>query len=141
MLITEIAEYLQFMNLGVYDPIGNNGDIFIYTMPSSPDNIIALYERGGGLADGKLGYDPRSVEIIVRGRQAIPTHDKAQYIYNTLHGFHNKTFIEDGIWVVNCLGDQAGPNYISKDENKRFEFSLNFTIEIKNFAVRNNGCK
>ena len=141
MLLDEIAEYLQFKNLGVFDPIGNTGDIFIFTMPSSPDNIIALYGRGGSAADGKLGYDPLSVEIIVRGIYAIPTQQKAQNIYNVLQGFHNNNFIEDGTWIVSCIGDQSGPNFISKDENKRYEFSLNFTVEIKNFeGGRNNGC-
>ena len=141
MLVSEMAEYLQSKNLGIFDEVGNTGDIFIYTMPSSPDNIIALYSRGGTQADSKLGYDPLSVQIMVRGVYAIPTHDRAQNIYNTLQGFHNNTFINNGTWIVSCIADQSGPNFISKDENKRFEFSLNFTVEIKNFeGGRSNGC-
>ena len=141
MILSEIAEYLQDMSLGLFDPVGISGNIFIFTIPDKPDTAIALYSRGGSAADTKLGYDPLSIEIIVRGKNAIPTNELAQNIYNTLHGFHNNSFIKDGVWVISCIGDQAGPNYIQKDENKRFEFSLNFTIEIKNFeGGRNNGC-
>jgi hypothetical protein len=140
MLISEIAEYLQFKNIGIFDEVGTSGNIFIMTMPASPDNSISLYNRGGSPGDGKLGYDPISIELIIRGTRAIETQQRGQNIYNTLHGFHNNYFKANGIWIVSCLADQAGPNYIGKDENKRFEFSLNLTIEIMNFeGGRSNG--
>jgi hypothetical protein len=140
MLIAEMAQYLQDMNLGVFEDVLKVGTIYLYTMPSTPDQAICLYDRGGTLADGKLGYDPVDIEILVRGSDVILTQQLAQHIYNTLHGFHNKSFVDGGIYIINCLAAQGAPNYIGKNQGLQFEFTLNFNLEIKNFeGGRNNG--
>lgn len=141
MLVSEMAQYLNDQGIGVFDETGSTGDIFIMTMPSTPDDTICLYSKGGLSADGKLGYDQAKIEILVRGVNVITTQQKAQSIYNKLQGFHNNYFKSGGFWIVNCIGDQSAPNFIGKDENRRYEFSLNFTIEIQNFeGGRENGC-
>lgn len=140
-LIQEIAKYLDNQGIGTFDEISSSGDIFIMTIPSSPDDCICLYTRGGGIADGKLGYDLPSIQILVRGVEVISTQQKAQDIYNKLQGFHAQSFVTNGIHVVNCISLQSAPNFIGTDGNRRFEFSMNFTLEIKNFeGGRNNGC-
>ena len=66
-LIQEMAQYLDNQGIGTFDEATTNGDIYIMTIPSSPDDVICLYARGGGIADGKLGYDLPSIQILVRG--------------------------------------------------------------------------
>lgn len=140
ILTNEMAEFLDNQGLGTFDINTSNGDIYVMTMPSSPDDIICLYQRGGLVADGKLGYDNPKIQIMVRGVQLITTQQKAQDVYNIFQGFHGKSFITNGIHIVNCIGEQSAPNFIGKDTNRRFEFSLNFTLEIKNFeGGRSNG--
>lgn len=140
MLVAEIGNYLHNKGIGTFDATGATGNIFILTQPTQPDNCIAIYPRGGPPADAKLGYDNTSVEILVRGVYAVNTFDTAQRIYNLMHGMKDKYFMPLGFYVINCLADQSAPNYIGKDDNKRFEFSLNFTIQIKNFeGNRDNG--
>lgn len=140
-LIQEMAQYLDNQGIGTFDEATTNGDIYIMTIPSSPDDCICLYARGGGIADGKLGYDLPSIQILVRGVNVIDTQQKAQDIYNKLQGFHAKPFINNGIHIINCIALQSAPNFIGTDGNRRFEFSLNYNLEIKNFeGGRNNGC-
>lgn len=140
MLVAEIGNYLHMQGIGIFDATGATGDIYILTQPSTPDNCIAIYPRGGPPSDSKLGYDMVSVEILIRGNLAVDTFERAQRIYNLMHGMKDKFFMSLGFYVVNCMADQSAPNYIGKDDNKRFEFSLNFTIEIKNFeGNRDNG--
>jgi len=140
IFLAEIAEYLAFNGIGLFDESGTLGDIYILNMPSTPNNVITLYARGGVAGDGKLGYDPLSIQIMVRGSELKVTFKRAQTIYNLLHGFGSDKFTANGRYVISSIADQAGATYIGKDDNKRFEFSLNFTMEIVNFdGSRNNG--
>ena len=140
-LTSEMAQYLDNQGLGTFDEFSSSGDIYIMTMPSTPDDILCLYQRGGLTADGKLGYDNPNIQIMVRGVNVLTTQQRAQNVYNALQGFHARSFVANGIHIVNCIASQSAPNFLGKDENRRFEFSLNFILEIKNFeGGRDNGC-
>lgn len=133
MILDEIAQYLHYQGIVTFDPDGVTGDCFISTLPSSPDECVAVYPSGGSQADGKLGYDTPSVQLIVRGTMdPRPALNRAQQIYDTLHGFSHGTFLQNGIWVLNCVGTQSGPAHIGRDQNGRNEYSLNFDLEIRN---------
>ncbi len=135
MLSTEIAQYLAAQGEGTFDETGVTGDIFICTLPSTPDQCIAIYPQGGPPADGKLGYDSPGCQIVVRSTtDPRPGLERAMRIYNLLHGFHHGRFIAGGTWVVSCLGVQSGPVPIGQDGNNRHEFSLNFNLEVENTA-------
>jgi hypothetical protein len=139
MLEAEIAKYLEAQKIGNYDETGVSSDpwsIFIASLPSSPDECIAIYPTGGDDADTKLGYDNPRVQFIVRGTlDPRPALQKARDIYNTLQGFHMKSFISGGVFVLHCQGVQSGPVHIGRDENNRHELSLNFDLEIRNKSM------
>lgn len=131
--IVEVAKYLQTLGVGSFDETGVGGDIFIESLPAAPDEAIALYSTAGLQADGRNPYDYPGLQLIVRGTQnPMPARQRAQEIYDLLHGFHGKSFITDGTWVVNCLGTQSGPVHIGQDANRRHEYSLNFQMHILN---------
>lgn len=130
---TEIAEYLDAKGLVNFDPEGITGDTFIDLMPDSPDEAVAILTGAARGGDVKYGYDQPGVQIIVRGgRDPRPVKQKAQDIYDELNGFTNGTFINGGTWVVSCYAAQSGPVRLGLDENNRFEYSLNFDLEIRN---------
>lgn len=133
MLLSEIAQFLHNQGIVTYDPEGVEGDFFISALPSSPDECVTIYPSGGSQADGKLGYDMPSVQLIVRGTMdPRPALNRAKRIYDALHGYSHAPFVSDGIWVLNCVGTQSGPVHIGRDQNGRNEYSLNFDLEIRN---------
>ena len=133
MLNGEIAEYLDGLGHGDYDPTGTNGNIFIDALPSSPDEAIMIESTGGVESDNKLGYDMPTVRILVRG--GLDPREPKQLaidIYNDLHGFSNDRLINEGIFVVGVFGIQSGAASIGQDDNNRHRFSINFRFRIRN---------
>ena len=133
MLNSEIAQYLDSLGHGTYDPTGTSGNIFIDALPSSPDEAIMIESTGGTEMDSLLGYDMPTRRILVRGGQD-PREPKqlAKGIYNDLHGFSNDRLIEGGIFVVGAHGIQSGPVNVGQDDNNRHRFSINFRFRIRN---------
>ena len=133
MLAAQIAQYLDAQGVGEFDADGITGNIFVETLPDTPDKCIAIYSTGGSAGNGKHPYDNLTVQIIVRGTQDPRTAQSvAQNIYDTLHTFRDAAFVTDGIWVVGCHGIQSGPTHIGQDENRRHEYSLNFKLRTLN---------
>lgn len=130
---TEIAQYLDTQGLLNFDPNGITDNTFIDLMPDFPNEAIAIYTGTPNSGDPKHGYDHPGVQFIVRGgRDPRLVKKKAQDIYDELNGFTNGTFVEGGIWVVSCFAAQSGPIRLGLDQNNRFEYSINFDLEIRN---------
>lgn len=131
ILEQQIAEYLDTQGLGTFDDTGITGDIFISSLPTTPDSCIAIYARGGLAGDDKLEYDMPTIQIIVRGTQnPLAADTLSESIYEALHGFHHDRFTAGGYYIVNCVGVQSAPIHIGVDDNRRHEFSLNFQLDI-----------
>ncbi|PKM78537.1 MAG: hypothetical protein CVU90_02020 [Firmicutes bacterium HGW-Firmicutes-15] len=138
-LIEQIAYYLHENNIGIFDPTGVTGNIFLATVPDKPDQCIAIFPAGGTQSNGKLAYDNPNIQIWIRGsNNPITGMVKAQDIYDLLHGFYQSRFYPDGNYILDCLGQQSAPISIGKDSQGRFEFSLNFKIEHQNINRRNS---
>ena len=133
MLNSEIAQYLDALGHGSYDPTGTSGNIFIDALPSEPDEAIMIESTGGTEMDSLLGYDMPTVRMLVRGG-LDPREPKqlALDIYNGLHGFSNGELVNDGIFVVGAFGVQSGPVNIGQDDNNRHRFSINFRFRVRN---------
>lgn len=132
MLITEIMQYLADQGIGIYDPTGATGNIFMGVLPQSPDQVIAVTPTGGNPSSMKCQYDSPSVQVVVRGTADPRTgYSKALDVYGVMHGFGSKPFVSGGHWVVMCEGVQSDPASLGPDENNRFRYSLNFIIEIQ----------
>lgn len=135
MLVVEIAKYLDQLDLVTFDESGVSGDCFIAGMPPQPTDAVALYPTGGPGSDSKLGYDEPTFQVRVRGRQhPVPAFDRAQAIYDALHGLTNAE-LPGGTWLVSLLGIQSDPVYIGRDDNNRPEYTLNFRAEIRNVST------
>lgn len=121
MLIADLASFLHTWGIGVYDPTGMSGDIFVSVLPSDYDNCISLYDTGGTGAE--LPDDHiRAVQVIVRNVSYASANAKAWDIYRTVR-------------VATLLGTRkvivkpaAPPAPIGADGNRRHEFSINFQM-------------
>lgn len=139
MLEAEIAEYLDDQDVLTFDESGTSGDTFIGTLPSSPDEAIALYPQGGTNPSPKFIEDEHDIQFLCRGtedpRGALST---ARDIYGELHGLSKTTIGEDeeedydGTEIILIQSIQAGPTHIGRDDNGRHMYSLNFRVEYEN---------
>ena len=133
MIQTEIAKYLDGEGILTFDEQGVTGNTFIEGLPQTPDEVIAIYRRGGTQSDPKLPYDNIGMQFIVRGDiDPRPAVELAQNIYDELHGFSSGRFIIDGEWIVSCIGAQGGPVRLGRDDNGRIEYSINFDVSYQN---------
>lgn len=131
MLIEEMAIYADASGLGVYDPDGDTGTIYLGVLPDTPDDLISIFLRGGADRDPDNEYISALVQIIVRSRNKLQGMEKAQSTLGVFHGFHGNSFIDGGLHIVDCLANQGEPVDIGQDADDRYEWSLNFTIEYK----------
>lgn len=137
MIAEEVAKFIEILGLGIFDPEGTTGNIFIEQLPDLPEKAIALYSSGAASADSKLNYDLVTVQILVRGSEdPRDAQSLAQEIYNELHAFGDAPFISGGSYIVSCLGLQSQPILLGKNDKGNFEYSLNFDIEFQNLGSR-----
>lgn len=129
-IVDQIAQYIHNQGVGIFDPAGVGGNIFIGKLPQDPDEAIVLTQTGGVLNDIKHSYDTISVQVRVRGTQDPRTGLViAESAYNYLHGFGSSTFVGGGTWVVSCTA-LGPPGSIGVDENGRYEYTINLHIEV-----------
>lgn len=135
-LLDGLARHLQDKTLVEYDPVGTSGDCFIESMPSAPDEAVALtiYDDGGE-PDSKLGYDEPHVQVRVRGT-ADPrvSRRRCADIRSELHGLGPLTF-PDGTELILSVALQNAPAALGVDETGRHEHVANFRMEIRNVTV------
>ncbi|MDE5415483.1 minor capsid protein [Alkalihalobacterium chitinilyticum] len=137
MLLIEIARYLHAQRIGVFDERGVQGNIFLNIVPTDPEALIALFSTGGPPGDVKLGYDNPTVQVWLRGdKNPVTAFEKAQEVYNALHGFSGGRFIENGSYIVDCRGQQSQPLHMGLDNNGRHQYSINFILDMRNESRR-----
>ncbi len=133
MLQEDIAKYLDSEGLVNLDLTGATGDCFIEILPPEPDEVVSIFQREGIQSDPKLPYDTTEIQIIVRGSQnPFNALNKAQKIYNAMHGFSLDRFDYEGEWIVSCIGQYGGVVRLGQDDNGRQEFEVVFDIDYEN---------
>jgi hypothetical protein len=121
MLVEDIATHLTIEGIGVYDPDGTTGDIFIAFLPASPNACISIYDTGG--QGSELPQDHiRAIQIMVRGSEYQSVNSKAWEVYRSVRGAASV----NGRRIVNRA--VGVPSSIGQDDNKRYEFSINFEM-------------
>jgi hypothetical protein len=130
-LLEEVAELLAELGLGTYDPDGAGGDIFLAAMPITPDAAVVLSRQAGVESDAGLAYDEPVVRVRVRAapRNATAGEARAQAIYDAVHGLSNRRLPGD-TWLVSSVGTEAGPVYVSRDNNDRDEWAVTMRMEL-----------
>lgn len=130
-LLDGIGLYLQERQLATYDPDGAAGDLFIESMPSSPDRCIVLtiYESGSE-PDSLLPYDEPRMQVRVRGGPDPRVSRRlCRRIRSELHGLGPVT-LPDGTELILSIALQADAAAIGVDQNGRHEHVCNFRMEI-----------
>lgn len=132
MLAVEVAQYLAAQIAGLsFSLTETTGNIFIDSMPATPDEAVAVKSFGGPEASTKAGYAEPQIQVITRGTQDPRTgSDRADEIYAALHGLRHTT-LPGGTVVIRCAGIQSAPVSLGEDQNGRHEFSLNFQLETR----------
>jgi len=128
LLAVQIAQYLHDQGIGVFDPEGSSGNIFIDHMPDTPDEAIAIRQTGGGRVDMRVPFHQPTAQILIRGtadpRVAGAT---AAAAYDVMHGLTNGELTAGGVWIVKCQAITP-PACLGPDENGRHHYSINFEL-------------
>lgn len=132
MMADLIAQELDARGLIDYRPDATGGDAFLDDMPERSGLTVAVYGRGGQPAEGGLGYDFPTVQVMVRGadQDPRPPHAKARAIYAALADLHHYA-LADGTFLVGCSADQSEPIRLGPDANGRHQYGLNFTLDVR----------
>lgn len=132
MLASEIAEWIgSNITSCDFDASGITGNVFISTMPNSPDTVVMVSEYGS-TGDDKNPFDDISVQVRVRGtRDPRVSYTIAKEIYDELHGLTNTALISDGTQIVKVVA-QNTPIDIGRDDNLRHEWTVNLQVEVYN---------
>lgn len=101
-------------------------DIFISTMPGEPDNCVCLYDTGG-FSQEQYGYEKPTIQIRVRNKSYLNGYNQARdlkYLIST--GDYNNSDINGTRYIL--IKNSSDILYLGKDENNRFQFTINFQI-------------
>jgi minor capsid protein len=130
-LLEEIAELLEELGLGSYNPGGPGGTIFLGAMPATPDAVVVLTRQPGRESDARLAYDEPLVQVRVRGtpENATVAEARAQDIYDAVHGLANRR-LPGNTWLVLSVGTQGGPVFVARDTNARDEWLVSLRMEV-----------
>tara|TARA_Y100000004_G_C8941064_1_gene424230 strand:- start:119 stop:535 length:417 start_codon:yes stop_codon:yes gene_type:complete len=135
MLASEVAEWIgdNITNCS-FDTSGVTGNVFISTMPSSPDTVVMVSEYGGTV-DDKNPFSDINVQARVRGtRDPRVSYNIAKEIFDELQGLTNTTLISSGSRVIKVVA-QNTPIDIGRDDNGRHEWTVNFNIEVRDIGT------
>tara|TARA_R100001460_G_C3512970_1_gene171677 strand:- start:261 stop:677 length:417 start_codon:yes stop_codon:yes gene_type:complete len=135
MLASEVAEWIGTnVTSCSFDTTGVTGNVFISTLPSSPDTVVMVSEYGG-IVDDKNPFSDINVQTRVRGtKDPRVGYNIAKEIFDELQGLTNTTLISSGSHVikVNALNT---PIDIGRDDNGRHEWTVNFQIEVRDVGT------
>lgn len=108
------------------------GNVFVDRIPTSPDEMVAVYGSGGFEADSALPYDSPTAQIIVRSTNN-PTWalDMWDLIYRHLQGLRHEE-LPDGTYLLFAIMLQSGPFPLGPDDSGRMQYTMNVRTETRN---------
>lgn len=136
MLAVAVAKYLddQLPDL-TFREDQRGGNVFVASMPSEPDEAVAVMPSGGVEQPDRTGHDMPTLQILVRGKRMAPrpSYELARAIYSKLACLDLVVLDEDGpdeVKVIGCTAMQSDPVPLGQDANQRHEWSLNFRLHV-----------
>ena len=122
----DVKDELVTAGIGIFAASSGWG-IYVSKMPSSPDQTITIFDRGGADPNPRFLLDNSSVQIIVRGsvNDYVATYVKSQEIKDHLLGLGDVTL--NGTRYVG-FWQQGDIIHVGYDDNDRPLFSLNWRI-------------
>lgn len=133
MIAAAIAKHLEGLGLVEFDADGVTGDAFIATMPSAPDEAVAITPTGGNPQPTRAAVDLPVVQVRVRSARFDPRpgYERARDIYGALTCLDNVTLDDGGddeVRVIGCTAIQSDPAPLGADENDRQEWVVNYAL-------------
>ena len=127
-LVDDIADRLTTQSVAT---TGTN--LFKDQMPSTPDELIALYETGGpapvrvmGVSTGtRPTAEQPHLQVIVRATRSDAARKLARDVFHNLEAVGPVTI--NNVVYYGILALQT-PFFLRKDESGRYEFAVNFEI-------------
>ncbi|MEW1638655.1 minor capsid protein [Streptomyces sp. NPDC093801] len=133
-LLDGLARHLAARGLATYDPAGRGGDLFIESLPSTPDVCVVLgvYDDGAE-QDSRIGYDTVAVQIRVRGTtDPRISRARALAIRAELHGL-GPVVLPDGTDLL--LAVARNVSGLGTDENRRHEHVVNLRVQVRSVTA------
>ena len=130
MIQTTVATLLHQLGLGVYQPDGAGGDLFIDLLPDQPDGAVQIRALGGPQSSAVHPYTTVRVQLLVRGgRDPRDAQDRAHALDAAMHGRRNET-LPDGTYLVGCHA-VGPPSFVDVDDSLRVTYSLHLMCETQ----------
>lgn len=130
-LSEQVAFFIHTQRLGVYDPKGLTGNVFLQSMPAAPAEAIGVFTTGGPSPDRRGEYGLAAVQVLIRTIPGDPRKGEvtANALVDALNGFSGGPLAAGGDYIFDTEAIQGAANNIGQDEDRRYEFSQNFIIE------------
>jgi hypothetical protein len=129
-ILESVGDYLVTNSLGT---LGTN--LFLGTMPETPDECVAVYENSGSapmftMGTGGIVIDYPMIQIVARaGREDYPTaRDKAESIRTLLASVLDSTISSVNIMRIEPMGSV---NPLGVDSKFRPMVSVNFRCLVR----------
>jgi len=129
-ILESVGDYLVTNSLGT---LGTN--LFLGTMPETPDECVAVYENSGNapmftMGTGGIVIDYPMIQIVARaGREDYPTaRDKAESIRTLLASVLDSTISSVNIMRIEPMGSV---NPLGVDSKFRPMVSVNFRCLVR----------
>lgn len=126
----QLADYIDRENLGDTSG-GASNNIFVGHYPDDPDNIIAFLGLIGQSRPNQYikNFEYPRFQVVVRNTDYEDGAGKMREIRNLLHDKLN--LVTENFVALYIQADQDFYP-IGQDKKGRFEFSINFTCQIRN---------
>ncbi|MBU1110783.1 minor capsid protein [Patescibacteria group bacterium] len=124
-LIDNIADYLASNGVGT---VATN--IFVGTLPDSPDTCIAVLDTGGSQPDQYIPTKEPTFQILIRSTDYDLGKTKLDLIRSLLHQKSNLQFVTGGQYCYFVLALSEG-GHIGRDLNGFDMFSINFQTRTR----------
>jgi hypothetical protein len=122
----DIKDILISSAAGIDLTFGTN--LFISSMPDSPDLCACIYDTGGSEPEHNYNYMRPTIQTTIRGKKSTGYRDAwklAETIRNVLYAIHNETW--NGTWYIGVWAE-TDIFFVGYDENKRPLLTVNFRI-------------
>ena len=100
-------------------------NVYLGSMPNSPDNAVGIYSTGGFPRDlsGTMVEEPTFM-VKVRNTSYATGEALCSTIKDLLHGVDNETITGGGHFLL--IAQMGDTNDIGRDESNRQEWTINF---------------
>lgn len=120
---TDIKDMMEDSGSDLDVVFGTN--LFIASMPDSPNTCTVLLDTGGG-DQGQYGYEYPRVQMLHRNTDYTTGRNFLRDVKYYLHHKNNETW--NGTRYIE-IATRSDILYLGQDDKNRYQFSLNFQVQ------------